>query len=624
MSIQPVPYDDGSFRFQGGTAEIDPKWIDIDILKLWLWTCDSEHHSLCFDNVSYGSGGPRWLIDVVKGSLVPAEAEYQYAALSYVWGQTETVRTSTDNLAYLLEEGSIFARERLLPKTIRDTIGLVRLLGINYLWVDCLCIVQDDAEMKHAQIQEMAMVYAQAYVTIIAANGWDANHGLRGIRNVTEPRQLSRYAGDNFYESLQPHSSFWYSRGWTFQEMVFARRKIMFHYQVAVWECQCDTWHEAMKTGRIPIINSVLGFEFQINRRGWRNIFDLWPNVQLYIEMVREYNNRKLTFPADGLNAIAGLLAAWNRSFHGGFICGLTQMFFDYALLWQPLEPLQRRISKAFGDEKNMLPSWSWVGWEGEINSLDWASQWDYISPIYYKGRVVWKLISTVDWSYGTSLEDRQPIEVSSHRYRACLTDESMLLPKGWSRKSSYGAIILDEESANENKNSELSKPDYFVYTDFVEVEFAYPIPFPERDEKNHIQNAPQFLFGRTHRAFLKGTSEDHSSSLRIHLWDDRGNRAGSLQLHDSALANFKNGRDSREFELVSISFGRATPKSSGYGRREWFLTAPDQQDGDLYEYYNVLYIEWEEDVAYRKGMGKVNKEAWERQATEWIDLKLG
>ena len=206
MSMQRPAYD-GPFRFPGGTANVDPDWIDVNTLKTWLCACDVEHRPKCYDTSLFASGGPRWLIDVVKGCLVPTQVNEQYAALSYVWGQTETVKTTKDNLAYLLEKGSIFAHDRLLPRTIRDTMRLVKLLDIKYLWVDCLCIVQDDVDLKHAQIQEMGSVYARAYVTIIAANGWDTNHGLRGIRHVTEPRHLSRYAKDNFHESLQPHSS---------------------------------------------------------------------------------------------------------------------------------------------------------------------------------------------------------------------------------------------------------------------------------------------------------------------------------------------------------------------------------------------------------------------------------
>lgn len=643
MSTQPPSYD-AHFRVQGGTAKVDPEWIDIDTLKTWLWTCDTEHSSKCFEMISRTSGGPRWLIDVVKGSLVPAEAEDQYAALSYVWGQTETVKTTKDNLVYLLEGASIFAHERLLPKTIKDTMRLVKLLGIKYLWVDCLCIVQDDAELKHAQIQEMGAIYARAYVTIVAANGWNSNHGLRGIRNVTEPRQLSRYTEDNFYESLQPHSSIWYSRGWTFQEMIFARRKIMFHYQVAVWECQCATWHEATKTNIIPPITNVTGSVYQMNRWGWRNTFGLWPDVRQYIEMVREYNNRQLTFPADRLQAIAGLIAVWNRSFHGGFICGLPQMFFDDALLWQPCSPLQRRTTKPCGNTRVLLPSWSWAGWEGEIQSSRWASQWDYLSLAFRKKAVVWKLTSTVKWFYGESHQHRQPVDVSSHRYRGCFTDESVPLPPGWSRKLAAAAIIHYEGNSTQNENNNLAKHTHFVHKRFPGINFGYPIPFPKRAQQNRSQKLRHFLYGQTRRGHFKEYRTPdyrhsifrglyttlHESPIVIYLRDNHGDWAGTIQLHDSALVKSSESSrytlldDSSELELVSISAGTATSGAGLHGVEVLKVCRGDLRNEIFYEYYNVLWIEWEEGVAYRKGLGRVSKEAWERQATEWIDLTLG
>ena len=614
---------DGPVRFRGGTADIDPQWIDIDTLKTWISTCDVKHGLDCRDTILFESGGPRWLIDVVKGCLVPAESDDRYAALSYVWGQVETVRTTKDILVYLLEEGSIFAHINLLPRTIRDTMRLVKLLDIRYLWVDCLCIVQDDAELKHAQIQEMGSVYARAYVTIIAANGWDANHGLRGIRDVTEPRHLSRYVEDNFYESLQPHSSIWYTRGWTFQEMVFARRKIMFHYQVAVWECQCATWHEATKTNMIPSITNDTGSVFGINRWGWRKLFSWWPDVQQYIEMVREYNNRELTFPADGLHAIAGLMTVWNRSFHGGFICGLPQMFFDEALLWQPCNLLHRRIPKRSSNDETVLPSWSWVGWEGEIESSQWTDEWDYLSLQFYKGVVMWKLNSTVEWSYGESCELRQPIDPSSHRYRHCITNNSILLPPGWSRKPVNGHAL-------------------FVHRRLPSIDFGYPIPLPEREQQNAPHILPKFLFGRTRRGYFKedrtpglhsrihgvfGNRRPNVSGIHIFLEDDYGAWAGMIQMHDSALFSFSTNTlldDSSKLELVSISAGTAICLNHEHTFRFSRTDRDKMSNTYLFEFYNVLWIEWKEGVAYRKGLGRVVKEAWERQATEWIDLTLG
>jgi hypothetical protein len=127
-------------------------------------------------------------------------------------------KSNKANIYFLIFAGggasTLKTRKGNLPKTIRNAIDLVDQLGIQHLWVDCLCIIQDDTDSKHDQIQAMSGIYANAYVTIIAGNGWDANHGLRGIQGVTEPRQLSTYLKSDFQENLQPYSSIWYSRGW--------------------------------------------------------------------------------------------------------------------------------------------------------------------------------------------------------------------------------------------------------------------------------------------------------------------------------------------------------------------------------------------------------------------------
>ena len=96
-----------------------------------------------------------------------------------------------------------------IPKTIRHAIELVGLLGERYLWVDRLCICQDDEETKASQIDIMGDIYGNALVTIIAASGWDANHGLRGIEGITGPRNLAPNTGDDYFKSLEPQSSIW-------------------------------------------------------------------------------------------------------------------------------------------------------------------------------------------------------------------------------------------------------------------------------------------------------------------------------------------------------------------------------------------------------------------------------
>lgn len=331
----PTPPSYSELNIHPGWKSLDPDWINIETMGLWLRKCDDEHGGICrrpFGSDLSGLGGPKLLIDVANKCLVTSRASYRYACLSYVWGGASTLKTELHNLDSLMLEGSLYIHRDDIPRTIRDAISLTEQLGIPYIWIDALCIVQDDEVSKHDQIQAMAGIFANAYVTLIAGNGWDANHGLRGIQGVTEPRHLSSFLKSNLRENLQPYSSKWYSRGWTFQEMVFSPRKIMFQYQLAVWECNQATWDESSLTGiSTTSLNST---QFSISP--WKSQIQLspWPDVRQYVSLVHEYTTRKLTYGEDGLNAISSLLSVMCGSFWGGFVSGLPEMFFNEALLW--------------------------------------------------------------------------------------------------------------------------------------------------------------------------------------------------------------------------------------------------------------------------------------------------
>ena len=110
-------------------------------------------------------------------------------------------------------------------------------------------------------------------------------------------------------------------------------------------------------------------------------------------------------------------------------------------------------------------------------------------------------------------------------------------------------------------------------------------------------------------------------------LEDNDGTWAGTIQLHDNALLSSSTNiflDDSSKLELVSISAGTTTCLKEPRTFRASQGDRAGMSDLYLFEFYNVLWIEWKEGIAYRKGLGRVIKEAWERQATEWIDLTLG
>ncbi|KAF2259857.1 hypothetical protein CC78DRAFT_437421, partial [Lojkania enalia] len=98
-----------------------------------------------------------------------------YIALSYVWGGIKMLQTTLSNLKQLKRPGSLIREAGKLPQAILDAMDIAEALNERFLWVDSLCIIQDDAISKHSQISSMNIVYGQAALTLIAMDGENAN-----------------------------------------------------------------------------------------------------------------------------------------------------------------------------------------------------------------------------------------------------------------------------------------------------------------------------------------------------------------------------------------------------------------------------------------------------------------
>ncbi|KAK0724129.1 heterokaryon incompatibility protein-domain-containing protein [Lasiosphaeris hirsuta] len=172
--------------------------LDISTLKIWLDTCDKHHGDHCANSNTalVPSQRPAWLADVHRRCIVRAEPSFRYATLSYVWGKTsDCVALTTATKTDLLNHGSLI--EANLPATICDAMRLVAALDLTYLWIDRLCIVQDDCQEKHAQIKAMGSIYAQSSFTLVAAQSDDASGPLssRSLRHLSYPA-IFGWAGD--------------------------------------------------------------------------------------------------------------------------------------------------------------------------------------------------------------------------------------------------------------------------------------------------------------------------------------------------------------------------------------------------------------------------------------------
>lgn len=469
----------------------------------------------------------------------------------------------------------------------------------------------------------MAEIYTNSYFTIVAAQGDDADAGLRGISQITPPRHFKNTNAlkyENHYEAISIQAmrlmrSKWYSRGWTFQEQIFSRRKLIFHNDTVNWECHCAAWYENQKFPNnyvyTPCNRSLSSTQFAFGTNSW-------PDFYRYARLVSLYNQRSLTFPEDVLNAFAGVTATLGSSFDGGFICGLPQMFFDAALLWQPYSPVKRR--KAIRS-KETLPSWSWIGWQGDLHSESWRSGYNYIKDnpdealtSLKDGRQTWEQTSwrtesTVHWSYSQTLESKRfPVVNSSQKYYAKDSLDDIQVPGGWTREVHNGKS-------------------YFRHATITDQHFWYPIPLPSSFTTKPPPFEPNFLHGRTRRCSLQlgstFTNSKSSRCLSCHLVDTNGHWAGVLRLNIGALSDPIEDILGSECILIELSSGSVRNQlSEAVSFDEWDLPECLRESG-LYEFYNVIWIGEDAGVAYRAALGRVMKSVWEKYAYE-ADVTLG
>ena len=146
-----------------------------------------------------------------------------------------------------------FLEEHNPPATIRDAMQVVEGSGERYLWVDSLCIIQDDDFDITLQMAQMGVVFATALFTIFATTGEHADTGLPGIQSGTRDVEQNQVELDGFglmklvdnvYSDEVKHSK-WSRRAWTMQEEIFSQRRVYFTSKQMHWVCAKANWLEA-------------------------------------------------------------------------------------------------------------------------------------------------------------------------------------------------------------------------------------------------------------------------------------------------------------------------------------------------------------------------------------------
>ena len=353
--------DEESFELMPRARLLESK-VNIPLLQYWLQLCcTSTAHDECkADDWSERGQLQRRFVDVKQRCIVEPATVPEYIALSYVWGVSKRFTLNSRNIKQLLEVGGLSAFEKDLPNTFKDAIKLTEDLGYRYVWIDAMCINQDDPDDTKHQMASMDQIYSCAQLTIVN-NLEHADTGIPGVQSCPRNiKQVVYHSGPNTWTNTRPNideamkDSPWEARGWTLQEMVFSHRVLLFTQSQVFYRCKRSTWYEdvALEISNLDLkqtwasqkkvaITQTLA---ENPRKAIIHLYEIW---------LKTYLSRQLSHMSDNVNAFAGILS----SLGCGNICGLPEPVFRETLTWQyNYHNPNERIP--------LFPSWSWAGWQ--------------------------------------------------------------------------------------------------------------------------------------------------------------------------------------------------------------------------------------------------------------------
>jgi hypothetical protein len=281
---------------------------------------------------------------VVKLVETNAAQRLKYCALSHCWGPAEKRPLCTTRGNYQNNLAGIPLEK--LPKTFRDTVLLARGLDIEYVWIDSLCIVQDDRQDWESEAIKMASVYKNAVLVVAASDAKDSTEGLFITDRAQEPVMVVPYIANGVVKgsfnilkmkshNQDPKSSLLETRAWVFQERMLAKRLMYFTRDEIFWECSLSGVAE-------PCRRKHFGF---LEHLSWTSLLE-------------SYCRRKLTNAEDRLYALRGVAEDMKRPHKGQYFhdYGVWEDDLPWQLLWQQ--------SDSYLDSLN-LPTWCWAATGG-------------------------------------------------------------------------------------------------------------------------------------------------------------------------------------------------------------------------------------------------------------------
>jgi hypothetical protein len=286
-----------------------------------------------------------------------------YVSLSHCWGKAPPCRTTQATLASHLAGIAI----KQLPQTFQDAIFVCKELGFRYLWIDSLCIVQDDQLDWEVESARMADVYHGAELVLATSSAKDMVSGFLKKREKLVNGQVSAQISPEgrtsvlAYRTMVHKSGIWpgedplNGRAWAFQEKYLARRFLSFSSKELSWECQtasdCECGEQMRETQAGPgcLYTSKL-IHPNLMRLERPDIYDYWNSF-----IVHQYTTRDLTRDSDKLIALSGVAALFQKNLPDRYIAGLWESDIVRGIAWHATSRDRQPAINL------VLPSWSWA-----------------------------------------------------------------------------------------------------------------------------------------------------------------------------------------------------------------------------------------------------------------------
>ncbi|KAI0449223.1 heterokaryon incompatibility protein-domain-containing protein [Xylaria acuta] len=316
-----------------------------------LQTCLTTHHS-CREDTE-----PGWLptrvLDLHHMALklavdIPLEQDRRYIALSHHWGIEPFLTLTRQNLAGL----SKHVPYSKLRRTFRNAIDATNELGVRYLWIDSLCIIQGPRNESewHREAGSMGLVYRNALLTLAACNAISIQSGF--FDNPSNGAQFVINDADNTVIVAKNYGSPLAHRGWVLQEHLLAPRTVHLADPV-VWECREMTVKRLLSRPFVFPTEPVV--------KVWKLRLKHSDCLSLWYQTVEKYSGCALSEPSDKLVAIGGLARTFSAVMQTDYIAGLWSKHIISGLLWETASKDSKRVGHY------RAPSWSWASVEGIV-----------------------------------------------------------------------------------------------------------------------------------------------------------------------------------------------------------------------------------------------------------------